>query len=74
MGETNRQFSDRFGEHYDRRSREKALNITLIILPPFWTSSLIRLPYHSIKDIELFPLGLINSAPGMVSVRPEKDY
>ena len=58
IGETKRQLSDRFGEH--RRSIEKARNPHHFYHPTA-VSDHFSLPDHSIKDIELIPLELINS-------------
>ena len=58
IGETKRQFSDRFGEH--RRSIEKDRNPHHFYHPPT-VSDHFSLPDHYIKEIELIPLELINS-------------
>ena len=58
IGETKRQLSDRFREH--RRSLEKARN-PHHFYHPTTVSDHFSLPDHSIKDIELIPLDLINS-------------
>ena len=58
IGETKRQLSDRFREH--RRSIEKARN-QHHFYNPTTVSDHFSLPDHSIKDIELIPLDLINS-------------
>ena len=58
IGETKRHLSDRFGEH--RREIEKALQQRHIDQPTA-VSDHFTLPGHSIKNIELIPLELINS-------------
>ena len=58
IGETKRQFSDRFGEQ--RRSIEKARN-PYQFHHPTAVSEHFSLPDHSIKDIEIIPLELINA-------------
>ena len=57
IGETKRQLSDRFGEQ--RLAIEKALN-QYHFSHPTAVSDYFSLSDHSIKDIELIPLELIN--------------
>ena len=58
IGETKRHLIDRFGEH--RRAIEKALKQRHIDQPTA-VSDHFSLPGHSINNIELIPLELINS-------------
>ena len=58
IGETKRHLSDRFGEH--RCAIEKALNQRHIDQPTA-VSDHFTLPGHSINNIELIPLELINA-------------
>ena len=58
IGETKRHLSDRFGKH--KRAIEKALQQRHIDQPTA-VSDHLTLPGHSINNIEIIPLELINS-------------
>ena len=58
IGETKRRLSDRFGEH--RRAVEKAITQRDIDKPTA-VSDHFTLPGHSLNNLELIPLELINS-------------
>ena len=58
IGETKRRLSDRFGEH--RRAIEKAITQRDIDQPTA-VSDHFTLPGHSLNNLELIPLKLINS-------------
>ena len=58
IGETKRRLSDRFGEH--RRAVEKAIPQRGIDQPTA-VSDHFTLPGHSLNNLELIPLELINS-------------
>ena len=58
IGETKRRLSDRFGEH--RRAVEKAITQSDIDQPTA-VSDHFTLPGHSLNNLELIPLELINS-------------